>query len=606
MSIVKKELWIPSDGIVLEKNADDAVKSERNVLVVAGPGAGKTELLAQKANFLFETGLCKYPHRILAISFKKDAAKNLKDRIVKRCGREAASRFDSMTYDAFAKSILDHFRLALPCELRPDSEYIVNDRGILAKAFQKYSFIDKYKFDKILSSVSIPFNENGIGEKVWQILVKGTEEYKSMLTFDMISMLAEYIVRTNSMIKAGLHESYKFVFLDEFQDTTNLQYALVKQCFFDANTVITAVGDNKQRIMVWAGARKTVFDDFKSDWDAIKYNLLMNHRSAPRLVDLQRKMYNSLNESDGIVHHSEKWNENDGDINLIISEDTRSETITIVDSILNKIASGTQPKEMCIICKQKPENYTSEIIDELNKHKIYARIETDYQDLIKEPIVELLLAFLSLACDRKQPENWQFVVSELSELWNISSDQSNEEYYITLSKIEKELLNVERKIDDKIDQAEIWLVFKELISFFGIKHIKTKYAEYGQGNYLKETVKKFLKFFWNELTKSNYDLLEAIENFKGLHSIPIMTIHKSKGLEYEMVYFVGLEDSAFWSFKNQPEEDRCAFFVALSRAKREITFTFCKNRHLKMQKHDDINEFFELLKEPGVATIIEC
>ena len=92
--------------------------------MVAGPGAGKTELLAQKANYLFETDNCKEPYRILAISFKKDAAKNLKERVEQRCGKETACRFDSMTYDAFAKNLLDHFRLALPQELRPKQDYI--------------------------------------------------------------------------------------------------------------------------------------------------------------------------------------------------------------------------------------------------------------------------------------------------------------------------------------------------------------------------------------------------------------------------------------------------------------------------------------------------
>lgn len=86
-----------------------------------------------------------------------------------------------------------------------------------------------------------------------------------------------------------------------------------------------------------------------------------------------------------------------------------------------------------------------------------------------------------------------------------------------------------------------------------------------------------------------------------------MTIHKSKGLEYSAVYFVGLEDSAFWNFKRQPEEDRCAFFVALSRAKESVTFTFCKQRNsmrYPMQRHVDINEFFDLLQKPGVANVI--
>ena len=85
-----------------------------------------------------------------------------------------------------------------------------------------------------------------------------------------------------------------------------------------------------------------------------------------------------------------------------------------------------------------------------------------------------------------------------------------------------------------------------------------------------------------------------------------MTIHKSKGAEYSVVYFVGLEDSAFWKFKAEPEEDRCAFFVALSRARKCVVFTYCKYRKSVssyVQTRDGINEFYELLNKDNIATI---
>lgn len=84
MKIVVPEKWIPCDGIVLEANADAAVRTDKNVLVVAGPGAGKTELLAQKASYLFQTNICGDPQKILAISFKNDAADNLKKKSHKK------------------------------------------------------------------------------------------------------------------------------------------------------------------------------------------------------------------------------------------------------------------------------------------------------------------------------------------------------------------------------------------------------------------------------------------------------------------------------------------------------------------------------------------
>jgi DNA helicase-2/ATP-dependent DNA helicase PcrA len=120
----KIDAWRPA-GVTLEDAALRAVKSVNNTLVIAGPGAGKTELLAQRASFLLETGLCPPPRRILAISFKRDAATNLEDRVVRRIGRQLAARFDSMTFDAFAKDLIDRFRLALPREYRPTGDYAV-------------------------------------------------------------------------------------------------------------------------------------------------------------------------------------------------------------------------------------------------------------------------------------------------------------------------------------------------------------------------------------------------------------------------------------------------------------------------------------------------
>ena len=131
MKAIKHEEWRPSDGIMLEAAAAQAVFANGNCVITAGPGAGKTELLAQKAGYLLQTNTCPYPKQILAISFKKDAAANLKDRVNLRCGRELGCRFTSLTYDAFASSLLDRFLCALPYEfaVNPDYEVSLENNG---------------------------------------------------------------------------------------------------------------------------------------------------------------------------------------------------------------------------------------------------------------------------------------------------------------------------------------------------------------------------------------------------------------------------------------------------------------------------------------------
>lgn len=123
---VRPENWTPIGVDELEANAMTVVRSADNRSVIAGPGAGKTELLAQRAAYLLQTGASPAPQRILAISFKRDAASNLRSRVRKRCHRRHAGRFDSMTFDAFAKGLVDRFGQALPERWRPSPDYEIN------------------------------------------------------------------------------------------------------------------------------------------------------------------------------------------------------------------------------------------------------------------------------------------------------------------------------------------------------------------------------------------------------------------------------------------------------------------------------------------------
>jgi superfamily I DNA/RNA helicase len=101
---------------------------------------------------------------------------------------------------------------------------------------------------------------------------------------------------------------------------------------------------------------------------------------------------------------------------------------------------------------------------------------------------------------------------------------------------------------------------------------------------------------------------EAVHNLKGLDSIPVMTIHKSKGLEFNTVIFVGLEDGAFWNYHREPDEDRSVFFVALSRAIKRVVFTLCDNRpdgggSMQPTSSEKIADIYEKLQESNLVSV---
>jgi len=203
--MIRHDDWVPSSGLTLEPNANVVATSQYgSIALMAGPGAGKTEVLSQRADFLLRTGTCKYPKRILAISFKRDASENLKERVQKRCGKEIASRFDSYTFHAFAKRIIDIFR---PFLLGRDA-----------------------------------LNENyTIGEQ---------RVSKTQITFYDLVPLANEIISNCPAASNSIRQTYSDVFLDEFQDCTNFQYTLVKNAFLGSSIRLVAVGDTNQRIMV--------------------------------------------------------------------------------------------------------------------------------------------------------------------------------------------------------------------------------------------------------------------------------------------------------------------------------------------------------------------
>lgn len=615
---VDKEEWCPADGFRLEAEAMDTVVNDKNTLVVAGPGAGKTELLAQRACFLLETNTCRYPKKILAISFKKDAADNLRERVELRCGKELSLRFESKTYDAFAKEIVDRFKNSLAESYRPLNNYKIAETKDIKRAFDIAGLNfggNQTEFNRVygnkLSKNILPLHPNFIDKifiDTWNILLKGSrnDNFESSLTFEMISRLAEYLIKTNRYIKKAIEMTYSHVFLDEFQDTTSIQYDLVKTCFFQTGTIITAVGDSKQRIMLWAGARKSIFADFQNDFLSQKRTLMMNHRSAPRLVEIQKAMYNRLNEGIIDLKTNEKWNQEDGEAYLRLFEDYIKEADVLSEEIDSLISAGIKINEICIIVKQMVDVYSQEIIDKLSQHNIKARNEAVYQDLLKEDVIKILVSFFRLASKDGMPDDWDYIYDILCELDGIDESCNPQIIKDFIRKVELMINDTKKKLNITYEEQFSDLV-DSTIKYISYEKFASKFQQYKSRDYFDNLVDQFKRLVWIEYDETK-DWIKAIDNFEGKNSIPIMTIHKSKGLEYDTIFFVGLEDSAFWNFKNQPDEDRCAFFVALSRAKRRIDFTFSSNRPTKfsnIQKHDCINEFYELFKNTGIVKKIE-
>ena len=602
--MIKSEEWFPKGDIILEKTALEAVKDVTNCLVIAGPGAGKTELLAQKLDYLFSTNKCVSPKKILALSFKTDAASNLKERVKKRYGDEYASRFTSLTYSAFEKRILDQFRDVLPEDIRPSRDYLIEDWDTIKELLSMNEInVNGCRMSDIRNFVENIILNDGNTHKLKKDLLKGTQDNNPVLLYSQITKLSTQIIATNEYIRKALQITYDFVFLDEFQDTTYAQYDLLKTCFLGSSCKLTAVGDNKQAIMRWAGAKPDIFPDYIRDFNSNEYQLLMNHRSVPKLVEFQKEVHQILNSNQSSIQTNNYPEFQEGEITLFEFENESLEAELIANDIESKIQGGIRPSEICILAKQKVDDYSSKLITTLSSKGIRARIENEYQELLKDPTCNLLLDLISCSQGKRDPLIWENISSFYGNINGI--DEFTDE--LILAKSYKEIDNIVSDITYLIsnfipnEESMLNLIYC-IIEKIDEKRIISNFSMYNGKNDLATIIDKFSKLLYKEYSQLQGEWIEIVSNFKGENSIPIMTIHKSKGLEYEAVYFLGLEDSAFWNFNKQPEEDKSAFFVALSRAKSYLIFTYCKFRKDDRQDKKNINEIYSLLTQ---STLVE-
>ena len=614
MLIISPEEWQPSNGLNLEANALLSVKSVDNRLILAGPGAGKTEMLAQRASYLLETNICKYPRKILAISFKRDASFNLRERVEKRCGEDLAKQFNSFTFDSFAKQILDRFKKALPEGINVTSDYqlLLDDKEVLKLYSNRgesliYSHEKKRMMVRHNEQLPIDLNKKstGIVHEVWLELINSAQ---SKLTFAMIIRLSELIVKTNPKIKKYLQMTYQFVFLDEFQDTTSIQYDLFQACFLDSNSIFTAVGDDKQRIMLWAGAIPTVFQDFKIDTDASEIRLHRNYRSAPRIVNLLNYFSEHMLGDVQTAIADTRWHENDGHCDIVFLKNTEQEKAFLLDNIQSLISDDhVSPRDICILIKQRLDLYAGELITHLCENGSQARNEGYFYDLLSEEITLFIINMLYRVLDNKDSTTRKDTFDFISNLYSDLDHQG--------------LLTIEKKLFKFIKQERINYNFNDLtvdklkellkdtVKLIDTNRLKAQFPKYKNKKELNRLLTKLYKELWKAYQESN-DLKTALDTLVGKNTIPVMTIHRSKGLEYHTVIFVGLEDDAFWSYNSQANEDNCAFFVALSRAKERILFTFSQTRkdkegNLKNQYFDNIRPIFNTMDKSGLVNLVD-
>lgn len=624
MRFVAPEEWCPSDGIQLDQDSLDVVRSHLSQAVQAGPGAGKTELLAQRAAFLLQTNTCSAPKKILAISFKRDAAKNLKERVAKRVGPELSERFDSYTFDAFAKGILDRFREGLPAWIQPNRDYEVSfpdwriwkefgDRPNLDAPFNRETFLqDTVKNGHAyLGRAPSPFPMNrpqpasaveAMTLGWWTNQLARTPQ---TLTFDMVKTLAQTIIHHNPPIKQAFLNSYSHVFLDEFQDTTLPQYAVLKEIFGGSRSILTAVGDNKQLIMTFAGATSERFRQFSTDFNAQDVALASNFRSNQRIVDIVNSMAKAIEPGSITVKCSKTADPippvSDGILAFPTDDDERK---GLAEFVSREIKNGNlSASDFIILVRQKADDHENDGLRTAfeqvgltlrNEARTIGESGISLQDLSSEPLAQAIVLFIQVATSDRRYRAYPELLQLMTTSHGSMSERSAEQF-----RLEQTLRKATKAFDELVTSSDTSFSWDGLVNLITTELGEDKLRRLAQDYKNPERIskiKKSIAAFLSECSDGADNWQELVDSYQGINQVRLMTVHKSKGLEAHTIIFFSLKDSSFY-YKADMDDEALAFFVAVSRAEQRVFFSRGHGGIVKLEP------IYELLTQAGVPNI---
>ncbi|WP_272641307.1 UvrD-helicase domain-containing protein [Marinomonas mediterranea] len=580
------ELWKPSDGFITTKTAEKIIKeNQRNLSILAGPGAGKTELLAQRANFILQTGACKAPQKILALSFKVDAAANIKNRVDLRCGRDLARRFDSSTFDAFFYSLVCRFSPLLPdwIKIPPGFDVYFFDHNWWGDYERIVLNGRPCQYKKTFSPLDLTNEPNEEIVKIWDYCAEN-----KVADYDMCRSMALTIVKNNSQVRNLILSTYKYLFLDEFQDTTDPQYDFVKTIFEGSDTIITAVGDTNQMIMSWAGANPKNFKNLKKDFNSEAIPLAVNHRSNSKIVDLINHVIKDLTppSEEPIIYEGAR--KAPPPVNCMGAKgfDNAENEAEYISKYINLLMSKTPsllPSDFVLILRQRAQDYFDQANETFQNNSLNLRNEDalvvengiKIQDLMSEPLSIfwiLLIRYKTGFINYTQEKELENIASSLT---GYDLDQDRD-----YKKLRKYIADLALCIDlsNPIENA-----VAKIVKTIGKTRIKAIFPQY-RSQYLNKVGKSFCLLFQDALDKNPKDIKQAIENYEGTNQVKLMTIHKSKGLEFDTVFFVDFHDDSWWGLRQavqqknaeKQREEKNSFFVGLSRAEERLFFTKSK------------------------------
>ncbi|MEM4134680.1 MAG: ATP-dependent helicase [Candidatus Micrarchaeia archaeon] len=570
---------------------------DKPLLVLAGAGSGKTRVITYKIAHLILNGFS--PHKILAITFTKKAANEMKERVKNLTSLE--SKWISTFHSFCLKVLREHVGL-LNIGLKKDFAVYDDDESFLlfkaickdkyygendtdrAKLFNKISYLKQ--FGEIKPSSFKDYIEYEIFKLYEQALIDC-----NAVDFDNIQLFANKLLSIPEL-RNLYKERFNYILIDEFQDTSPIQYQIVRTIIKNGN--ITVVGDPQQSIYSFRGAVADNIFRFINDYNPHKIKLEENYRSsrfilhvANSITDLIDKKWRSL------VLELKSTKVDNGLIKIREFDNEYLEAQWIAENIKSAL-TRTEPKEMAIFVRSR---YVKPVIKEvLRKNNIIFDDLDDY-DFFYRAEVKDTLSYLKFAYNPSDYASFERAITTpkrgigqktLKEILNIRAVDYLQalKVYVNTKKNKKieEILNFIRIIEYT---RSLLNTSAEALRFV-IK--STNYIDYLKKEYEQDAEDRYATLIELYKILGNYDSFrDFLDSFllteerKERNVVKLMTVHAAKGLEYDIVFLPALEEGVFPDRRSQEDkrkfdEEVRLFYVGVTRARKELYLSGCWSR----------------------------
>jgi DNA helicase-2/ATP-dependent DNA helicase PcrA len=632
------------------------------VMVIAGAGSGKTRVLTYRIAYLMEMGVD--PFSILALTFTNKAAKEMKERIGLIVGETNAKSLWMGTFHSIFARIL-----------RSEAEYLgyssnfsiydTQDSERLLSSIIKELKLDKelYKYRNIRNRIS-SLKNNLVTVKAYlnnpELVQQDKESRKPMfgkiyqtyvnrcfkasaMDFDDLLLKTNELLNRFPEVLAKYQQRFKYIHVDEYQDTNHSQYLIVK-ALADKFENICVVGDDAQSIYGFRGANIENILSFQKDYpNSSVYRLEQNYRSTQNIVNAANSVIsNNLNKLEKKV-----WTENEIGEKIELSETpTDSEEGRFVASSIFEAKHNLQLRNDQFAVLYRTNAQSRSIEDALRRKNIPFQIYGGLSFYQRKEIKDIL-AYLRLIINSKDDESLKRVINypgrgiglTTIEKIQIYSNENNLTLFEVLENINNYEINVNKGTKEKLfdffsmiksfqisnENLNALEILNEVLKRVGIvnllKNEGTPEAISRIEN-IEELINAVQDFIdgQKEIVDSNGSLSEFLEDVALITDldkevdntkpkVSLMTIHLAKGLEFSHVYIVGLEEDLFPSAlssttRSDLEEERRLFYVALTRAMKKVTISYSKTRYRWGKLNDcEPSRFISEIEEKYIKSI---